>query len=90
MSATMGSRDGLPEEVIQKALKSLEEMMRLPYVQVHLYQSIIRTTEIGDTYESYAPGRGRCIIVEIPCGPGESYDMDAPRGAWTPRPSDGL
>jgi hypothetical protein len=88
MPAIMAPGDGLPEEVIQGALKTLEEMLREPNVQVHLYRSVKRTTQPGDAWESYAPGVGRCIIVEIQCGIGEWYDTGEPRSVW-PRPRSG-
>ena len=58
-----------------KLIDSIQEMLNEEKASVNFMRSVRRTTRPEDAWETYAPGKGRKIVIEVPCGPEESYDV---------------
>lgn len=66
----------MTDERKKRILKQVEDMLNQPNVIVRLACSVKRTTQPGDTTESYEPGQGFKVHIEIPCEPHEHYTLD--------------
>lgn len=54
-------------------LEAIDALLDEPDVQVAWSNSIVRTTQPGDQWETYEAGRGRKVTIEVPCGKGEYH-----------------
>lgn len=67
----MAISDERKAAVIEFVTKLLDD----PSVTIQMSRSIKRTTQPGDVWETYAPGKGKRLRIEVPCGKGEYYDI---------------
>lgn len=59
----------------QTVIARVRQLLDDPTVCVQFTCAVTRTTQPGDQWETYAPGRGYRVLIEIPCMPGEAFDL---------------
>lgn len=63
------------ESAKQQILEGVRRLLDAPDVTVRMVRSVRNTTKPKDKYETYEPGKGQRIYIEIPCSVGEYYNV---------------
>lgn len=69
----------MTEEQVDQFLANLRKtLLEAEGVEFRMYRSVKDTTKPGDVYNTYQPGKGLKVIIEVPCEKDDFY-MDMPK-----------